>query len=50
MDYPEIKYLIIGNKTPKQPSMSFSNEPSIFHKNEFSVKLEDCCYSIGIRY
>jgi Xaa-Pro dipeptidase len=36
--------LVKGNKTPLEPGMCFSNEPTIAIYGEFGVRLEDCMY------
>jgi len=33
-----------GNKTPIQPGMCFSDEPTIVIYGEFGIRLEDCLY------
>jgi Xaa-Pro dipeptidase len=37
----EAIYLVRGNKTPMQPGMCFTNEPTIIIPGEFGVRLED---------
>ncbi|SEC49638.1 M24 family metallopeptidase [Terriglobus roseus] len=41
MDGHEWTYLVRGNKTILQPNMTFSDEPGIYLKGEFGVRLED---------
>ena len=41
MDGHEWPYLVKGNKLPLQPGMTFSDEPGIYIKGEFGVRLED---------
>jgi Xaa-Pro dipeptidase len=41
MDGHEWTYLVRGNKTILKPNMTFSNEPGIYLKGEFGVRLED---------
>jgi Xaa-Pro dipeptidase len=33
-----------GNKTPIQPGMCFSDEPTVVIYGEFGIRLEDCLY------
>ena len=33
-----------GNKTPLQPGMCFSDEPTVVIYGEFGMRLEDCLY------
>jgi Xaa-Pro dipeptidase len=40
----EWTYLVKGNKTPLEPGMCFSDEPTIAIYGEFGVRLEDCMY------
>ena len=40
----EWTYFVRGNKTPIQPDMCFSDEPTIVIYGEFGVRLEDCLY------
>jgi Xaa-Pro dipeptidase len=40
----EWTYLVKGNKTPLQPGMCFSDEPTICIYGEFGIRLEDCFY------
>ena len=40
----EWTYFVRGNKTPIQPGMCFSDEPTIVIYGEFGVRLEDCLY------
>ena len=42
LDGHEWTYLVRGNKTPLQPGMCFSDEPTISNYAEFGVRLEDC--------
>jgi Xaa-Pro dipeptidase len=44
LDGHEWTYLVKGNKTPIQPGMCFSDEPTIAIYGEFGVRLEDCMY------
>jgi Xaa-Pro dipeptidase len=44
LDGHEWTNLVRGNKTPIQPGMCFSNEPTIAIYGEFGVRLEDCMY------
>jgi Xaa-Pro dipeptidase len=41
MDGHEWPYLVKDNKLPLQPNMTFSDEPGIYIKGEFGVRLED---------
>jgi Xaa-Pro dipeptidase len=41
MDGHEWPYLVHGDKTPLQPNMTFSDEPGIYIRGEFGVRLED---------
>lgn len=41
MDGHEWPYLVRGNTLKLQPNMSFSDEPGIYIRNEFGVRLED---------
>lgn len=41
MDWHEWPYLVRGNKTPLAPGMTFSDEPGIYIRGEFGVRLED---------
>lgn len=41
MDGHEWPYLVKGNTLPLQPGMTFSDEPGIYIKGEFGVRLED---------
>jgi Xaa-Pro dipeptidase len=41
MDGHEWPYLVRGNKLPLQKNMTFSDEPGIYIKGEFGVRLED---------
>jgi Xaa-Pro dipeptidase len=41
MDGHEWPYLVRGNTLPLQPGMVFSDEPGIYLKGEFGVRLED---------
>ena len=43
LDIHEWTYLVIGNKTPLEPGMCFSDEPMIV-AGEFGIRLEDCMY------
>ena len=44
MDGHEWGYMVMGNKTPIQPGMCFSVEPTIAIYGEFGIRLEDCAY------
>ncbi len=44
MDGHEWPYLVRGNPTPLQPGMTFSDEPGIYLRGEFGVRLEDDMY------
>jgi Xaa-Pro dipeptidase len=44
LDGHEWEYLVKGNKTPMQPGMCFSDEPTISIYGEFGVRLEDVFY------
>jgi Xaa-Pro dipeptidase len=41
MDGHEWPYLVRGNKTPLEANMMFSDEPGIYIRGEFGVRLED---------
>ena len=41
MDGHEWPYLVRGNTTKLQPNMTFSDEPGIYTRGEFGVRLED---------
>jgi Xaa-Pro dipeptidase len=41
MDGHEWPYLVRGNKLPLAPGMCFSDEPGIYIRGEFGVRLED---------
>jgi Xaa-Pro dipeptidase len=41
MDGHEWPYLVHGDKIPLQPNMTFSDEPGIYIRGEFGVRLED---------
>jgi Xaa-Pro dipeptidase len=41
MDGHEWPYLVRGNKTKLEPNMTFSDEPGIYIRGEFGVRLED---------
>ncbi len=41
MDGHEWPYLVRGNKLPLSPNMCFSDEPGIYIRGEFGVRLED---------
>jgi Xaa-Pro dipeptidase len=41
MDMHEWPYLVRGNTLKLQPNMTFSDEPGIYIRNEFGVRLED---------
>jgi Xaa-Pro dipeptidase len=44
LDGHEWTYFVRGNKTPLQPGMCFSDEPTIVIYGEFGIRLEDCLY------
>lgn len=44
LDGHEWTYFVRGNKTPIQPGMCFSDEPTIVIYGEFGVRLEDILY------
>jgi len=44
LDGHEWTYLVKGNKTPLEPGMCFSDEPTISIYGEFGIRLEDCFY------
>ena len=44
MDGHEWPYLVRGNTLPLAPGMSFSDEPGIYIRGEFGVRLEDCMH------
>ncbi len=44
LDGHEWEYLVKGNKTPLQPGMCFSDEPTISIYGEFGIRLEDVFY------
>ncbi len=44
MDGHEWPYLVRGNKLPLQPGMTFSDEPGVYIRGEFGVRLEDDMY------
>ncbi len=44
LDGHEWTYLVKGNRTPLEPGMCFSDEPTIAIYGEFGVRLEDCMY------
>jgi Xaa-Pro dipeptidase len=44
LDGHEWTNFVRGNKTPLQPGMCFSDEPTIVIYGEFGVRLEDCLY------
>jgi Xaa-Pro dipeptidase len=41
MDGHEWTYLVRGNTTKMQPNMVFSDEPGVYIRGEFGVRLED---------
>jgi Xaa-Pro dipeptidase len=41
MDIHEWPYLVRGNNLKLQPNMTFSDEPGIYTRNEFGIRLED---------
>jgi Xaa-Pro aminopeptidase len=44
LDGHEWTYFVKGNKTPIQPGMCFSDEPTIAIYGEFGIRLEDCLH------
>ncbi len=44
LDGHEWPYLVRGNRLPLAPGMSFSDEPGIYIRGEFGVRLEDCMH------
>ncbi|HWX55229.1 MAG TPA: Xaa-Pro peptidase family protein [Verrucomicrobiae bacterium] len=44
MDGHEWTYLVRGNATLMAPNMCFSDEPGIYIRGEFGVRLEDCMH------
>lgn len=44
MDGHEWTNFVRGNKTPLQPGMCFSDEPTVVIYGEFGIRLEDCLY------
>ena len=44
MDWHEWPYLVRGNTTPLATGMTFSDEPGIYLRGEFGVRLEDDMY------
>jgi Xaa-Pro dipeptidase len=44
MDGHEWTYLRKGNTTPIETGMCFSDEPGIYIRGEFGIRLEDCMY------
>jgi Xaa-Pro dipeptidase len=44
MDWHEWPYLVRGNALPLAPGMTFSDEPGIYIRGEFGVRLEDDMY------
>jgi Xaa-Pro dipeptidase len=44
MDGHEWPYLVRGNNTRLLPNMCFSDEPGIYIRGEFGVRLEDCMH------
>jgi Xaa-Pro aminopeptidase len=44
LDIHEWTNFVLGNKTPLQPGMCFSDEPMIAIYGEFGIRLEDCLY------
>ncbi|MBI3884717.1 MAG: aminopeptidase P family protein [Opitutae bacterium] len=44
MDGHEWTNFVRGNRTPIQPGMCFSDEPTIVIYGEFGIRLEDCLY------
>jgi Xaa-Pro dipeptidase len=41
MDGHEWPYLVRGNSLKLRPNMTFSDEPGIYIRNEFGIRLED---------
>ncbi len=44
LDGHEWTYFVKGNKTPIEPGMCFSDEPTIAIYGEFGIRLEDCLH------
>ncbi|MEP6743622.1 MAG: Xaa-Pro peptidase family protein [bacterium] len=44
LEFHEWTNFVRGNKTPIQPGMCFSDEPTIVIYGEFGIRLEDCLY------
>ena len=44
LDGHEWTNFVKGNKTPLQPGMCFSDEPTVVIYGEFGIRLEDCLY------
>jgi Xaa-Pro dipeptidase len=44
MDGHEWTYLVRGNTTPITPGMCFSDEPGVYIRGEFGIRLEDCMH------
>lgn len=44
MDGHEWPYLVRGNKLPIAAGMTFSDEPGIYIRGQFGIRLEDCMY------
>jgi Xaa-Pro dipeptidase len=44
LDGHEWTNFVRGNKTPIQPGMCFSDEPTVVIYGEFGIRLEDCLY------
>jgi len=44
MNWHEWPYLVRGNTTPLAPGMTFSDEPGIYLRGEFGIRLEDDMY------
>ncbi len=44
MDGHEWPYLVRGNKRPLAPGMCFSDEPGVYQRGKFGVRLEDCMH------
>jgi Xaa-Pro dipeptidase len=47
MDGHEWPYLVRGNSTKLEPNMTFSDEPGIYIRGEFGVRLEDDMHITG---
>ena len=47
MDGHEWPYLVRGSKLPLEPGMTFSDEPGVYIRGEFGVRIEDCMFIGG---